>query len=102
MAGEKDDLLQWLFCGTVIITLLSGLSREYNHILCDIRLESGRVWNGVRVKSGIASSSTTEAVSILNSLLRNKSLDGCAILRINVDVQPMEHPINDFDQEAPN
>lgn len=101
MAGEKDDLLQWPFCGTVIITLLSGLSREYNHILCDIRLESGRVWNGVRVKSGIASSSTTEAVSILNSLLRNQSLDGCAILRINVDVQSMEHPINDFDQEAP-
>ena len=102
MVGEKDDLLQWPFCGTVIVTLLSGLGSEHNQYICNIMLESGRVWNGVRVKSGIRSSSTTEAVPLINSLLSNQSLDDCAILRINVDVQSMERPINYVDQEAPS
>ena len=71
MAGNNDNNLKWPFCGTLRVELRSQRNKTvvpFPDIMFNDEESGKRVWNGVRVEAGIASSFVGEGIRFDSAL----------------------------------
>uniref|UniRef100_A0A1X7SPL4 TRAF1-6 MATH domain-containing protein n=1 Tax=Amphimedon queenslandica TaxID=400682 RepID=A0A1X7SPL4_AMPQE len=71
MVGDYDDNLQWPFRGTLMTEILHRKTRTF-HYLAEIVFDDdkfcGRIWNGVPIEAGMASSIVGEGISFAEAV----------------------------------